>query len=110
MQFEPDQIGFIESILSRAGVKDAGAAATLAGNVAASMATFETERAAEANSRPFRNLHDRLRALWILAEGPDPEAFNLTMRLYSPKSDALTGHWNPPPIVKSPDASALTAQ
>ena len=32
---------------------------------------------------------------------PAPKgAFNLTMRLYSPKSEALTGKWNPPPIVK----------
>jgi hypothetical protein len=28
------------------------------------------------------------------------EPFNLTMRLYGPKSDALTGKWNPPPITK----------
>ena len=42
---------------------------------------------------------------------PAPKgAFNLTMRLYAPKSDALTGRWNPPPIVKSPDGSALSAQ
>jgi len=32
---------------------------------------------------------------------PAPKgAFNLTMRLYAPKSDALTGKWNPPPVVK----------
>jgi hypothetical protein len=32
---------------------------------------------------------------------PAPKApFNLTMRLYSPKADALTGKWNPPPIKK----------
>ena len=30
---------------------------------------------------------------------PAPKgAFNLTMRLYAPKSDALTGKWNPPPV------------
>ena len=32
---------------------------------------------------------------------PAPKApFNLTMRLYSPKSEALTGRWNPPPVTK----------
>lgn len=32
---------------------------------------------------------------------PAPKApFNLTMRLYSPHSDALTGKWNPPPVKK----------
>src|SRR5262245_36839280 len=32
---------------------------------------------------------------------PAPKgAFNLCMRLYAPKSDALAGKWNPPPIVK----------
>jgi hypothetical protein len=32
---------------------------------------------------------------WLPApKGP----FNLTMRLYSPLADALTGKWNPPPI------------
>jgi hypothetical protein len=33
---------------------------------------------------------------------PTPKgAFNLTMRLYSPKSDALTGKWNPPPVTRA---------
>ena len=37
-------------------------------------------------------------ANWLPApKGP----FNLTMRLYSPKPDALTGKWNPPPIKKT---------
>jgi hypothetical protein len=32
---------------------------------------------------------------------PSPAGpFNLCMRLYSPKDDALTGKWNPPPVTK----------
>ncbi len=38
-------------------------------------------------------------ANWLPApSGP----FTLTMRLYAPKTDALTGAWNPPPVTKSP--------
>jgi hypothetical protein len=31
------------------------------------------------------------------------ELFNLTMRIYAPKSEALTGKWNPPPVVRHRD-------
>jgi hypothetical protein len=42
---------------------------------------------------------------------PAPKgAFNLTMRLYSPKSEALTGRWNPPPIVKTPNTIGMSPQ
>jgi hypothetical protein len=38
-------------------------------------------------------------ANWLPApKGP----FNLTMRLYAPKPDALTGKWNPPPVKRMP--------
>ena len=44
---------------------------------------------------------------WLPApKGP----FNLTMRLYAPKSDTLTGKWSPPPITKLQGASNVMAQ
>jgi len=47
---------------------------------------------------------DGKEANWLPApKGP----YNLTMRLYAPKSDALTGKWNPPPVVKAAAAAAL---
>jgi hypothetical protein len=55
------------------------------------------------NENPGKNKE----ANWL----PSPKGgFNLTMRMYSPKAEALTGRWNPAPIVKSPDASVLSAQ
>ncbi len=64
---------------------------------------------------PFKYNPDGSLDLYFQNESPgaDKEAnwlpapkgsFNLTMRLYSPKSDALTGKWNPPPIRKIPSA------
>jgi hypothetical protein len=42
---------------------------------------------------------------------PAPKGtFNLTMRLYAPKSDILTGKWNPPPVTKDQGPSVLQVQ
>lgn len=42
---------------------------------------------------------------------PAPKgAFNLTMRLYASKSDALTGKWNPPPVKRVQSLPSLGAQ
>ncbi|HZP71077.1 MAG TPA: DUF1254 domain-containing protein [Pseudolabrys sp.] len=42
---------------------------------------------------------------------PAPQgAFNLTMRLYAPKPDVLTGRWDPPPVMKVQETLGRPAQ
>ena len=66
---------------------------------------------------PFQVQRDGSLDLYFQSDSPgkDKEAnwlpapktpFNLTMRLYSPQADALTGKWNPPPIKKDRDGPA----
>jgi hypothetical protein len=70
---------------------------------------------------PFKYDPDGSLTLYIQNESPgkDKEAnwlpapkgpFNLTMRLYAPKAEALTGKWNPPPVTKTEAFMGITGQ
>jgi hypothetical protein len=70
---------------------------------------------------PFKYDADGSLTLYFQNESPgrDKEAnwlpapkggFNLTMRLYGPKSEALTGRWNPPPVTRTLGLPNLVAQ
>src|SRR5271169_1811715 len=69
-------------------------------------------RFAVSNWMPFKYNSDGSLDLYFQNESPGTDkeanwlpapkyAFNLTMRLYAPKSDALTGKWNPPPVTEA---------
>jgi len=70
---------------------------------------------------PFKRDADGSLTLYIQNENPggDRETnwlpapkgpFNLTMRLYAPKSAALTGLWNPPPVAKAQEPESTGAK
>jgi hypothetical protein len=70
---------------------------------------------------PFKYDPDGSLTLYFQSESPgkDKEAnwhpapkgpFNLTMRLYAPRSEALTGKWNPSPVTRVQAIPSLTAQ
>lgn len=70
---------------------------------------------------PFQYNPDGSLTLYIQNANPGPGreanwlpaphgAFNLTMRLYSPKAAALTGEWNPPAITRATAPRPISAQ
>jgi hypothetical protein len=67
---------------------------------------------------PFKQDSDGSLTLYVQNESPGKEneanwlpapkgPFNLTMRLYAPKPDALTGRWNPPPVQPAAEGRAV---
>jgi hypothetical protein len=70
---------------------------------------------------PFKHNADGSLDLYFQNESPGAEkeanwlpapkgAFNLTMRLYAPQMEALTGKWNPPPVTRVAPLPSLGGQ
>ncbi|MBV8278604.1 MAG: DUF1254 domain-containing protein [Verrucomicrobia bacterium] len=70
---------------------------------------------------PFTYNPDGSLDLYFQNQSPSPDkeanwlpapkgSFNLTMRLYAPKRDALTGKWSPPPVNRVQEVPTLTTQ
>jgi hypothetical protein len=83
--------------------------------------TNSLNRFAVSSWMPFKYSSDGSLTLYFQNESPGGDreanwlpspkgAFNLTMRLYAPKSDVLTGKWNPPPITRAQVLPSLGAQ
>ncbi|HXE88919.1 MAG TPA: DUF1214 domain-containing protein, partial [Hyphomicrobiaceae bacterium] len=79
------------------------------------------DRFAVSSWMPFKYDPDGSLTLYIQNETPGKDKepnwlpapkgpFNLTMRLYAPKSDALTGKWNPLPVTKTEAFMGITGQ
>jgi hypothetical protein len=78
-------------------------------------------RFALSNWMPFKYDPDGSLTLYFQNENPGNEKevnwlpapkgpFNATMRLYAPKSEALTGKWNPPAVTKTEAFMGITGQ
>jgi hypothetical protein len=78
-------------------------------------------RFAVSSYMPFKTNSDGSLDLYFQNESPGEdkqanwlpapkEAFNLCMRLYGPKTDALTGKWNPPSVTKAQAKASGRAQ
>ena len=80
-----------------------------------------TNRFAVSSWMPFKRDADGSLTLYFQNENPGSDLegnwlpapkglFNLTMRLYAPKSEALIGLWNPPPVTMTQDRSSTGAK
>jgi hypothetical protein len=81
----------------------------------------ELNRFAVSSWMPFKTNGDGSLDLYFQNESPGPDkeanwlpapkgAFNLCMRLYGPKAEALLGKWNPPAVVKNVELAPLSGQ